>query len=207
MKQLKLQKMLQKKQFLKTQKVRKWIVQLKNLKLKKFTENESETEESSYVEENITEEQKNYSENNEEQNYIQNESENSNNESNDIPSNEPEYNPPTEIPTQPTKKGEAHIAYKPDGTWDLQNTYFDDPKAYRDFNANNDGFLGYIIKTNEFKNFINENNLNGFTHIQSSLCTNGTVYIDSFNYIIFTKNDDRIRVRYNRSSNYFYIVN
>ena len=36
MKQLKLQKILQKKQFLKTQKVRKWIVQLKNLKLKKL---------------------------------------------------------------------------------------------------------------------------------------------------------------------------
>lgn len=176
-------------------------------KTEEITENESETEESSYIEENITEEQKNYSENNEEQNYIKNENENSNNESNNTPSNEPEYNPPAEIPTQPAKKGEAHIAYKPDGTLDLQNTYFDDPKAYRDFNTNNDGLLGYITETNEFKNFINENNLNGFTHIQSSLCTNGTVYIDSFNYIIFTKNDDRVRMRYNRSSNYFYIVN
>lgn len=176
-------------------------------KTEEITENESETEESSYIEENITEEQKNYSENNEEQNYIKNENENSNNESNNTPSNEPEYNPPAEIPTQPAKKGEAHIVYKPDGTWDLQNTYFDNSKACSEFETNNGNVLVYITETNEFKNFINENNLNGFTHIQAPLSSRGTIYIDSFNYIIFTKNDDRIRVRYNRSSNYFYIVN
>lgn len=175
-------------------------------KTEEVTENESEIEESSYVE-NITEEQKNYSENNEEQNYVQNENENSNDESDNTPSNEPEYNPPAEIPTQPAKTGEAHIAYKPDGTWDLQNTYFDDSKACSKFETNNGNVLVYITETNEFKNFINENNLNGFTHIQAPLSSGGTIYIDSFNYIIFTKNDDRIRVRYNRSSNSFYIVN
>ena len=175
-------------------------------KTEEVTENESEIEESSYVE-NITEEQRNYSENSEEQNYVQNENENSNNESNNTPSNEPEYNPPAEIPTQPAKKGEAHIVYKPDGTWDLQNTYFDNSKACSEFETNNGNVLVYITETNEFKNFINENNLNGFTHIQAPLSSRGTIYIDSFNYIIFTKNDDRIRVRYNRSSNYFYIVN
>lgn len=133
---------------------------------------------------------------------------NTNNSGNDDSDNsssyEPTYTPPS---NNEIAEPQAHIVYKEDGTWDLQNTYFDNSKACSEFETNNGNVLVYITETNEFKNFINENNLNGFTHIQAPLSSRGTIYIDSFNYIIFTKNNDRIKVRYNRSSNYFYIIN
>ena len=173
-------------------------------KTEEITENESETEESSYVEENITEDQKNYSENNEEQNYVQNESENSNNESDNTPSNEPEYNPPAEIPTQPAKKGEAHIAYKPDGTWDLQNTYFDNNKATIGINISKG-----IMETSEYIDFKKINNLDTY-RVQSQASSGGKndpIYIDNYTFLIFTRDGGEIIAKYNRSSNSFYIVN
>lgn len=172
-------------------------------KTEEVTENESEIEESSYVE-NITEEQRNYSENNKEQNYVQNENENSNNESDNTPSNEPEYNPPAEIPTQPAKKGEAHIAYKPDGTWDLQNTYFDNIYSLKGINISK-GIMG----TNEYYNFKKENNLDVYM-VQDSLSGVGKtdpVYIDNYTFLIFTRDNNEVKAKYNRISNSFYIVN
>lgn len=127
---------------------------------------------------------------------------------NDNGNNNSSYEPPYTSPSNnEIAEPQAHIVYKEDGTWDLQNTYFDNSKAYREFMTNNDNILVYITETNEFKNFIKENNLNDFAHIQSSLVSSKMIYIDSFNYMIFTKNDDRIRVGYNRNSNYFYIIN
>lgn len=138
----------------------------------------------------------NSSNNNEEQG-----NNNNSGDSNNSGSYEPVYTPPV---TQPeTEAPQAHIAYKADGTWDLQNTYFDNIKAQVGINISN-----YIVNTIEYKEFISKNNFNVYS-TQFSLSggsKNDPIYINNYSFLITNRDGSEVECKYNRNTNSFYIV-
>ena len=138
----------------------------------------------------------NSSNNNEEQG-----NNNNSGDSNNSGSYEPVYTPPV---TQPeTEAPQAHIAYKADGTWDLQNTYFDNVKAQITVDV-----VSGIFGTIEYKEFKKNNNLNTYS-MQASLMGGGKndpVYISDYLFLITNRDGSEVECKYNRNTNSFYIV-
>lgn len=138
----------------------------------------------------------NSSNNNEEQG-----NNNNSGDSNNSGSYEPVYTPPV---TQPeTEAPQAHIAYKADGTWDLQKTYFDNVKAQ--IGA---GISAGVMGTSEYAEFEKNNNLDVYK-MQSSLMGGGKndpVYISDYLFLITNRDGSEVKCKYDRNTNSFYIV-
>lgn len=137
----------------------------------------------------------NSSNNNEEQG-----NNNNSGDSNNSGSYEPVYTPPV---TQPeTEAPQAHIAYKADGTWDLQKTYFDNAKATVGID-----FCGCIVDTSEFQDFINSNNLRATRLTAQSFGGNqNNIYISDYLFIVTNEDGSKVKCKYNRDSNVFYLA-
>lgn len=137
----------------------------------------------------------NSSNNNEEQ------GNNNSGDSNNSGSYEPVDTPPVIQPE--TEAPQAHIAYKADGTWDLQKTYFDNVKAQ--IGA---GISAGVMGTSEYAEFEKNNNLDVYK-MQSSLMGGGKndpVYISDYLFLITNRDGSEVECKYDRTSNSFYIV-
>lgn len=166
-----------------------------------------ETTEGSTIEEVVAlgnEEVNNGDSNNYDNSSDNNENQGNNNnsgDSNNSGSYEPAYTSPV---TQPeTEAPQAHIFYKPDGTWNLQNTYFDNVKAQ--IGA---GIPSGVMETNEYKEFEKNNNLDVYK-MQSSLMgvgKNSPVYISDYLFLITNRDGSKVKCKYDRNTNSFYIV-
>lgn len=166
-----------------------------------------ETTEGSTIEEVVAlgnEEVNNGDSNNYDNSSDNNENQGNNNnsgDSNNSGSYEPAYTSPV---TQPeTEAPQAHIFYKPDGTWDLQNTYFDNIKAQVGINISD-----YIVNTIEYKEFISKNNFNVYS-TQFSLSggnKNDPIYINNYSFLITNRDGSEVKCKYDRNTNSFYIV-
>lgn len=141
--------------------------------------------------------------NNGDSNNYDNSSDNNENQGNNNNSGsyEPAYTSPV---TQPeTEAPQAHIAYKADGTWDLQKTYFDNVKAQ--IGA---GISAGVMGTSEYAEFEKNNNLDVYK-MQSSLMGGGKndpVYISDYSFLITNRDGSEVKCKYDRTSNSFYIV-
>lgn len=141
--------------------------------------------------------------NNGDSNNYDNSSDNNENQGNNNNSGsyEPAYTSPV---TQPeTEAPQAHIFYKPDGTWDLQKTYFDNVKAQ--IGA---GISAGVMGTSEYAEFEKNNNLDVYK-MQSSLMGGGKndpVYISDYLFLITNRDGSEVECKYDRTSNSFYIV-
>lgn len=136
----------------------------------------------------------NSSNNNEEQ------GNNNSGDSNNSGSYEPAYTPPVIQPE--TEEPQAHIFYKEDGTLDLQNTYWDNIKAKKEIEL-----ASAIMETNEYKEFEKINNLDTYS-LQCSAGggKNEPIYISNYSFLITNMDGSKVKCKYDRTSNSFYIV-